>query len=492
MYGLLGQLYYYLKEELHLMRSGNEFMEFLTGNNYYKGNATLWSSISHYDCFSNTSYHDAFKNVLKEDNFIGQIKLLLENISVSQYISINEKLIDIVNNVTEYGLYRTSNSNIPTKKYSKAIKEKLISHYKSSRGTAANFQHTIDYNIYCLIYLGIVKTLPVNFSFGLKYRQDLEEFSNYVLCRYGVTSNPGIKAIMELSEKGNMFALCEYGNMYYYGNRIYPKKDLNKAIEYYRKAAGVDDWENIDETKCNPFALWSLSYIYFNYKRRLDLKNAKNVHRLDLLDSNVRVEFAINYAKKTVELNDYTPAYNILGLIAQFANKEITRKHKLNDPLHYFQLAASRDYIYAYNNIAHLEKEAIFKDGNNQAEHLKKYLHYMAIAANKHENWAANKLGLFYLKGIVEHEDNKIILEEMIDKEKALEYFTKAVEHTADDNSIFAYANMILEFPERYKNNKELLKNHISIIRTRKDHKANEILNNDFHRVYGFDLTDLI
>lgn len=114
-------------------------------------------------------------------------------------------------------------------------------------------------------------------------------------------------------------------------------------------------------------------------------------------------------------------------------------------------------------------------------------------AADKHENWSANKLRLFYIKGEVEYNNNKTIFDEVIkaDKQsrsKALEYFKKAVEYTIDDSSIYTFAYMIINYPEIYKDDKDLLKYHISIIKERKDHKANKILENGFNKVYGHDI----
>lgn len=369
-----------------------------------------------------------------------------------------------------------------------------MAHYQKTKDNQNVFQYTLEYNVYLLIYFGVCKNLPSNFSFGLKYRQDLEEFSNKVLCKYGVKSHPGIKALLELSTKGNIFALYECGDMYYYGNKKHPEPDYNKAIEYYRKAGGVDKKENIDETNCNPLALWSLSYIYFNYQRRLDLKEVKNIYELDRLTVVERVEYAVNYAKKAVELTECGPAYNILGLISQFVDKELCEKNNLKDPIYYFKKSAELDYIYAFVNIAMLEKDQIFTDEKNKFEHLKEYLYYLTIAGDKPENWADNELGLLYLNGIVSSDNTKkqYVFENLIDRKQSLNYFKRATEHIIDNSSIEAIANMVIHFPELYLDDNSLFQNHVKMVYEKNNRKAMEMLEKHFHETYGYGIDAII
>lgn len=121
-HGLLGQLYYYFKSNLKVMKSTNQFMEFLTGNKQYQNNTTLWSRISKYDSFTINAQTDAFNNLSKENDFINGIKNLLKNLSVAQRQAFNSKLIEILNNVDTYGTFRTSKGVISFENYTVTTK----------------------------------------------------------------------------------------------------------------------------------------------------------------------------------------------------------------------------------------------------------------------------------------------------------------------------------------------------------------------------------
>lgn len=126
------------------------------------------------------------------------------------------------------------------------------------------------------------------------------------------------------------------------------------------------------------------------------------------------------------------------------------------------------------------------EEARKKVEELSRFLSEYWTA--KHNNNISDKIkNNQQEKGEVQYNNNKIIFNEVIkaDKQsrsKALEYFKKVVEYTIDDSSIYAFAYMIINYSEIYKDNKDLLKSHISMIKERKDYKANRDIRKWFLR----------
>lgn len=475
--GLIGKLYYELKK-LQIFNTVSEFMNEIfddDSNNSYPRLSErcprIWSDLAKGDYYSADAYGFIIRRLNDEERFHDDLHNRLKKLSHGQQISLTCSLDTILETTEIYYINPPSGNVRETQSYDKNTIDDLRGYYKDiikEQEKSATF--SIAYNIFLLIYLSVYKHLPHNFYFTNKYREDLQEFNTKVLCKYGVTSVPGIRAIVELSKKGNIFALYEHADMHYYGNKKVSNPDYNEALKLYREAAGLNKKEQVDETHCNPLALWSLAYIYYNYQRReeSELKYASDIKELDRLTPDERVEFAVSYAQKAIHLSESGPAANILGIIARDESKELCQKLKLETPEFYFDYAAKHDYIYGFTNLALYEKKLLFETDNYSEiqKHLDEYLHNLDKASEECENWASNALGRFYLDGKIQSNQTKKIktFEKLINPKKALNYFERAIEYSIDSNTAWAIANIIMNFPEYYEKHSEKLKEHIRIL----------------------------
>ena len=449
--GIIGRIYDELNS-VNLFPNTKEFIEFLTQKEGCSISNACWAEIAKKDYFTKTLTLDISEFLDDEEEFESELKETFNNNDNLKNL-LNPRLTDILITVNTY---EVPNRGIIF--YNPELKEQLLSYLQVTKD---NF--SIERNIYLLVYFAVRKTLPANFYFGYGYRQQLNEFNDKIICRYGVNSKPGTRAIIELAENGNIFALYEYADMLYYGNSFVNVPDYEKAISYYQKAAGLNKISNQIKNKglCNPLALWSLSYIYFNYHRRVELAKADNIIELDRLTSDERIEVAIQYAKWAIGMTSCAPAENILGVISRYLGKSQQRKYNLKSPLEYFNNAKEHDYIYAYNNVASVELDLIFTDPTNETAHLDAYIKNLTISAKKMEPYAANTLGKFFLSGTVKTEIDNCAYEhtyaEYINPQTAKECFHYGISSYMDGNSAWAYANLIVFFPNDYKNNIELL-----------------------------------
>ncbi len=461
--GLVGRLYDELNA-INLFSNTTDFIDFIStekGNEETKENKksrtltisnACWAEIAKKDYFTKTLMIDISTVLDKEKDFeIELAKRFKGNDNLKDLL--NPRLIDLLMSVDHYG---TSNGD--TVPYNSELKTQLLSYFQVTKDN-----YSIERNIYLLIYFAVRKSLPANFYFGYGYRQQLNEFNEKVICRYGVNSKPGTRAIIELAESGNIFALYEHADMLYYGTGADNTPDYERAIVYYQKAAGLSriDQQIKNKGLCNPLALWSLSYIYFNYHRRVELKEIENISELERLSPEERLEYAIKYAKWAISMTSCAPAENILGVISRSLSENQRTQYSLKSPIDYFNSAKKYDYIYAYNNIASIELDSIFLDPQNAESHLKAYLENLTISAKKMEPYAANTLGKFYLSGKIttkiDDQSYSNTYTNYINPDTAKEYFKLAISAYRDGYSAWAYANLIVHFPEEYKNDIGLL-----------------------------------
>lgn len=333
--------------------------------------------------------------------------------------------------------------------------------------------------IYLYIYFAVTNINCPNSFFGSNYEHDLDEFNKEVLCKYGTSSSAGLRAIITLAKKepANMFAAYEYGELFYYGRNSLVK-NLTKAFEWYFKAAGLleptktnffnNKLTEINEEYSNPLALWSIGYILFNYHRDADLKTCPNISYIeDLYDYNNKrpdeniIQMAIYYTYKSYALNFNGPAANLLGnILTKLSDDDyyyytdlIKEKYDItfiSDPLEYFKIAIDRDYVFGYNNYANQLAKRISKEPLKCQMYAEKYLELLNKSKQKDETWALNRLGLYYYDGeiakdIYDHQAHP-------NKKEAKKYFLKAIETFIDYNSVWACVNLIIKYPEDYKN----------------------------------------
>ena len=334
--------------------------------------------------------------------------------------------------------------------------------------------------IYLYIYFAVTNINCPNSYFGSNYEHDLDEFNQEVLCKYGTSSSAGLRAIISLAKKEptNMFAAYEYGELFYYGRNSLVK-NLTKAFEWYFKASGLlqptktnflnNKLTEVNEEYSNPLALWSIAYILFNYHRDADLKTCKNIPYIDDLydHSNDRpdeyiIQMAIYYAYKSYSLNNNGPAANLLGnILTKISDDDyfyytdlVKEKYDiklLSDPLEYFKIAMNKDYVFGYNGYANQLAKRIKDDPISCHKYIKEYLELLNKSKQRDETWALNRLGLYYYDGEIAKDvyDHKV----KASKDTAKKFFLQAIETFIDYNSVWACVNLIIKYPEDYKNN---------------------------------------
>ena len=485
-HGLIGNLFLEFKKH-SLVLNHEDFFKYLISADYIPySNTNVWAFISKHDYFNRSCYDDTYKALCNIDEYLENTRRLCKKLDITQRASLNEKLYQILKDITEYCSKRTTNGKAVFSLYNENIKKKLLGYYYIKKE-----HYSLEYNIYLFIFFAVCKTLPDNFFYGINYRNDLKEFNDKIVCKYGVTSEPGIRAIIELAETNNIFALYEYADMLYYGKINGQIRNLELAIQIYNKAAGINVVTGAIESACHPLALWTLAYIYFNYHRKKnELENCETIPYIEMLSIEQRIEKSIIYAQASMDIIDSVAAANVLGRIAQVAPYYLKEKYNLQTADYYFNHSAAGGYIYAFNNLANIELHKIFFDEDNKAKHLKSFIDYLYASAKRYEPWAATTLGRFYLNGIVtlkgenSQDDLTTNFPSFINKDKAKECFKLATNYFNDSNSAWAYENLITNFPEDYTSNIDLLKKHVLRIKELRNKKAFNALKDEIPNVY--------
>lgn len=489
---LIGKLINYVKN-LHIIHSQKNFTAFLFHSSEYTVHDTTIASIALYDYFPTgelDTMNNLFNNRANHASYLQSYYQFLLPLSKVQKIEMNSFLLQTIQETIDYGKKRNPNPSKPDDWgiYDLENKNRMITY----------LEHTCDnslatpYNLYVYIYYAVNKKFPPFLAYGQQYLSDLEEFNEAVLCKYGVVSEPGKRAIIELALRrknpdtpGNLFALCEYADMLYYGDNILGKPNYPEAIKIYRTAAGLNNVQGM-ETVCHPLALFSLSYIFYNYHRRGKLKNIPDIEYLEKYTDLERIEIAILYSKQSLSIMKTGAAYNNLGVISENLSADLVEKYSLLPAQNYYQKATEYNYVYAYNNLATQEIKALNSDPDHEMLHLNNCIQYLSKAAESLEPWASNWLGNFYLSGKVRY-SNKIY-KNVINRDLAKKYFFKALDYHIDRNSAWAAANLIVYFPDIYIQNKYLLFTHIDICLTKGNDEVLEFL----AKSYNIDCTNFI
>ena len=187
-----------------------------------------------------------------------------------------------------------------------------------------------------------------------------------------------IPSLSKLAKNNNPYALHELGNLEYSG-RITGHSRYEEAFTYYKLAASYN----------HPTSYWMLSHMILTKKIG------------SLTDDDIIL--ANNYLDKAIELNSIS-ALNTKGLCYLNGwNKD--KKIDISKAIFYFEKAANKNYVYAYNNLGKIYEEK---------KNYEKAFAYYKKSANEEESWACNKLGLFYLNGTYIEKDIN----------KAFEYFS--------------------------------------------------------------------
>ena len=205
-YSIIGNLYYFLKNNQLLpaeINNSNFFLDdifMLRSDNPALLHNELWANISKQDYFPAKYLKIASKSLEAEDVFIENLELYTQ-VSDFNFLLISKWFIDIID------FCKKERRNL----YDPEFLEALGTYYKIKQNSG-----NLTRSLYLLLFLAVKKKLPHNFYFGASYSRQLDEFNNLVLCKYGLNSTPGHLAIIQLAEKGNIFALHELADLYYY------------------------------------------------------------------------------------------------------------------------------------------------------------------------------------------------------------------------------------------------------------------------------------
>lgn len=366
-----------------------------------------------------------------------------------QYNSILLSLIDILSSSRGYviGFDNTSSSKKTiVKEYEHKEINSLIAYLKNELEINQDDEYSIANDIYLCWYLAITHKNMPKFNYGLEYQNDLDEFVSKVICTSGVSGDPAIINLINLSNKGNVFAKYELGELYYYG-RSNIKKNLEKAYQLYREAS-------FSKNGRHPLALWSLAYICMNYSDNQygnELKNTKGqISFLDEMNLCERIALAHTYAKQALEIDGLACAANILGLINLRYGNKFTSNDKYSSE-EYFRIAAEGGYVYGMNNYANefykkgVQSNTISDKENNYNQ----YIFWLRQSASLSESWSCNKLGRIYLEGINEGNGKYYVprsFQNIDTYAEGKKCFEKACQGFKDIYVAWGYINLIANF----------------------------------------------
>lgn len=492
-YRLIGRLYYEGFKKYKLIDRIDDFFYKIMG---VFCTTPTQSDIFQYEYFSSSALSDFKDKLSDQDTFINNLRKCL-HLNSDMCLEFNKLLIDIIASVKDYSEYSSRSANCNKnhfKQYDQNERLRLKSYYSAKKES-----FNLAYNVYLLIYFAVFKRLPVNFYFGTNYEKDLLEFNEKVTCKYGVISKPGIREIINLAEgsngkEANIFALYEYADMFYYGSENGPSKNINIAFKTYKRISSTSD-----NSPCHPLAYWSLAYIYYNYHLpKTELEHCDIIEEIESMSRLEQLQEAIRYASFAWNLVKNPAAANILGKICTLTDSDVKgiektiKKAELEPAIEYFKKAAAQNYVYAHANLANIYLEEIFlhkEDKEKQNECLEQYLNTLEAQANQHEPWAANKLGLFYLNGIVQSrktDEEAYEGKKYCSRKKSFYYFSQAITYFNDPHSGWAYANMIINFPEKYIEDKDYtkLKLHLKRLAEIKNISAINYVLNEFLKTY--------
>lgn len=207
-------------------------------------------------------------------------------------------------------------------------------------------------------------------------------------------------SLKKLAKNSNPYALYELGNLEYTGRIIgYPRYE--EAFNYHLKASNFD----------HPTSTWMIAHMIIN----------KKIGSL----SDDDIIMAHKYLDKAISLNSVS-ALNTKGL-TYLRGINLNKEKNIEKAIEYFEKAASKGYVYAYNNLG-----KIYEEDKNIKKALDCYQH----SADEEESWACNKMGLIYLEGKYLDKDLK----------KAYGYFDRGSSSSIDSLCPWNIYNLVKYF----------------------------------------------
>ncbi|MBE5995865.1 MAG: hypothetical protein E7240_00745 [Lachnospiraceae bacterium] len=359
------------------------------------------------------------------------------------------------------------------------------------------------------------------FQCDSSYLTFLKDYSEQIVARVGVFSPSAEREVLCMSDAGNTVASKLFGDLIFY-KKILRRDPYRDAFDLYMKAAAIAIRED-GSWECGaaafPLSFWSVGYYLVNYHRDSFLRTCEEIPLIDGMTLSGRFGTALELAISCIDYTGASEAVNLVGrILAEIAgNEELYREleslvrenaaartfstlelttgkcESCKDcaalSKEYFRAAAQAGYVYACNNLAVAEAEEIVRlsreaedTGAGKIENLGKeaqapgagaselsgrienYIHYLTIAADKYEPYAANRLGLFYKTGEIRCSAGKVYCKLYINSALAKEYFLKATVYP-DSNSAWAYFNLLKHYPLEYDQNLELMGEYMDTIK---------------------------
>lgn len=284
--------------------------------------------------------------------------------------------------------------------------------------------------LYVYIYVALLNETPKGMELGYyKYKEDVREYEEEVLLKYGAFSNIGMEAIQRLAQKGNLVAMYELADQYFYGRTKDKIVNYNEAFKLYHHIAV--------RKITHPLACWSLAWMMLNYDTLL-MHNKKIDYIEELMLNGEKgsafYDELFSFLKKSYECG-YAGAANLIGKIldkklipeeyikASFLGKE----HKSKKAIDFYKEALDKGYVYARNSIIALkqkEVDSIIDD----SERISAFNEIKSLLFDSHKDrewWSTNQLGEYYRKGI---KVGKTVIFEK-DMVKAVQFYKLASEY---------------------------------------------------------------
>ena len=351
------------------------------------------------------------------------------------------------------------------------------------------------------------------FTIDGSYKDDLKEYNEEILEKYGISSGSAEREIMCLADSGNTVACKLYADLIFY-KKVLRKHFYRDAFQLYLKSAGisVNEFGWMCSGRSYPLSFWIIGYYLVNYKRESSLAECENIDIIDEMSLEERFTLALKLAVSTVDHISAAGAINLIGRILFEISEDSALFAKMKDVVvstvckhdfdsigimtvtvdtqkecglladQFFIRAAEDGYVYSCNNLAVREAERIIgmlsDDGSGRSKEeiytankdeidmsVLDYICFLKIAADRYEPYAANRLGLFYRTGEIKTSEGSFIFRDYIDHKLAKEYFEKATV-CPDENSGWAFLNLIRYYYNDYSNNIELMNEHMDYIKT--------------------------
>ncbi|MCR4907748.1 MAG: hypothetical protein K5985_02890 [Lachnospiraceae bacterium] len=331
------------------------------------------------------------------------------------------------------------------------------------------------------------------------YEEDLREYTELVVQKYGVSSPAAQREIRCLADAGNTVAGKLFADQVFY-LRLLRKYPYREAFSLYLKTADIrisGDGVWSCGGAAYPLSFWMLGYYLVNYRKSSSLLKCEEIEAIETMPEKERLLTAMELAVSCIKYVKAPGAVNLAGRILQEAaedealfealkpfvierliGKEFSgfsvcgAAEKASDCAAlselFFEEAVKEGYVYACNNLAAREADRLLQGGGQDAaktkESIERYINYLRLSADKYEPYAANRLGLFYITGEISSPAGRLVSREYVNFALAKEYFLKATVYP-DVNSAWAFFNLLKYFQKDFDQDLEKINEYMDYIK---------------------------